>query len=445
MTKALPPPANTDAEMATLGSILLDPKALADVMDRIGVSDFYSTPHQLIYDACLEMWANERPIDLLTLQEALISRGDMSKVGGMEYLTRVMESVPSSANAEHYAGIVREHARRRQVIQAAQELARIAGNGWDQGHAAELYGRIALAIEGTEAAEAQSVSDILGGLEEIPEGIPTGIKELDNALGGLHRQDLILLASRPSVGKTSLALNILYRTCAEHRAMLHSLESSRQEIALSLLAMHTGHERQRYRCVRDEVWGDVSVGMGQLSGLRLVVDDRSGITAEQIRASVERASHRERLDLVVVDYLGLMGRAGKDRPVYELGEIARSMKQMARRFDIPVVLIVQLNRGNDRECRKPRLSDLRDSGELEQHADVVILLHDPVQFAQTDEEREKLENGWFDKRAGRHHAGHKGEVNIIIAKNRFGARPDFWIPFDARCLRFGSWETQQEF
>lgn len=441
-------PHNDEAEMALIGCLILSgAKAMPQVVDHVTPDDLYDDANRTIFRICREAWEADEPLDLLLLRSKLLEQNGLDKIGGMAYLQRLVEIVPSSANADRYARIVRESSRRRKIAIAATDLARIAGDGWDPGTASEIYGRLGAAVHDEPVQRAAAVADVLGAVKDQAEPMLIGMPELDNPLRGLHRQDLVLLASRPSVGKTSLALNILYRMCWTYRGLLHSLESSQQEIGFSLLSIAGGKERETYRGKLDEgMCAEISRGMADFSELRLLIDDRPGITIGEIAASAERlARSDDGLDVLVIDYLGLIAWAGNERPVYEIGKIARQAKMLARRFNIVVMLIVQLNRGNDKECRKPRLSDLRDSGELEQHGDVVIFLHDPIQFAEDDDEKERLENGWFDKRKGKHMPGHKGEVNVIIGKNRFGERRDFWIRFEARCLRFGNWEKQLEF
>ncbi|MBU6370514.1 MAG: replicative DNA helicase [Patescibacteria group bacterium] len=424
------PPQNSDAEIALLGSIMLRPEVLPEIMDMLVPESFYTGKHKIIFMAMQELYRRQEPIDLLTLSSKLKESGDLDRIGGASFLTEILGSVPSSSNAEHYAGIIQKKYVMRRLIEAAE---RIGNLGYDE--EAELLSILDQAeknlfdvtsknLSGKYVALKDILPEAMERLDKLHEskgqlrGIATGFNDLDNLLSGLQKSDLIILAARPSVGKTSLALDIVRHAAVKLGVptALFSLEMSAQQLIDRMLAAESNVNSWHLRSGQlrgDDVFDRIRSALEPLSKAPLFIDDQGSNNILKMRSIVRRLKHEKNLGLVVVDYLQLMAPVstkGNDNLVQQITEISHSLKQLAKEFDIPVVALSQLSRAVESRGGKPRLSDLRDSGSIEQDADVVIFIH-----------REANDDG----------GGKKQKAEILVEKHRNGPTGRVELFFDA--------------
>ncbi len=433
MTDDRTPPHNIDAEQATLGGMLLSKHAIPDVTDLLNPRDFYKPAHELIYTAILDLYACGDPVDAVTVSAELGRRGEIGKVGGVPYLHTLMGCIPTGANATYHAVIVREHAVRRRIIEAGT---RIAQMGWETDDGSDLP-----AIVDRVQAEAFGISDgglsvddpanvevFDGMLEEIDHGIehgvPTGFSDLDQLTKGLHPDQLIIIAARPALGKSTLALDLVRSISIKHRyaSAFFSLEMNRGELirrATSAEGRINLHHLSP-NCMTDEDWRRAGAVREQIVTAPIIIDDSPDLTVMRIRTKARRLKQRHDLRLIVVDYVQLMssGAARKfENRQAEVSAISRGLKLLAKELHLPVVMVAQLNRGPEqRTDKRPLLSDLRESGSLEQDADVVILLH-----------REDA----YDRESPR-----AGEADLIVAKHRNGPTATITVAFQGHYSRF---------
>ncbi|NOZ21589.1 MAG: replicative DNA helicase [Planctomycetes bacterium] len=438
------PPHNEEAEICVLGSMLLDNQCISDVLHVLGErghEHFYSAAHQSIYRTGVEIYDNKQALDLVLLQEELEKRDLLNKIGGIEYLTRVLESVPSAANADHYAEIVREKAVLRSLVSVSNSIQRMAyENTEDSSSVLDKAESLIFNVTQTGLTrDAISIDDLMrqtfdridqlqgGGMT----GIPTGFTDLDNKITGLKNAEFIILAARPSVGKTALCLNI-----AEHVALteklpvaLFSMEMSSVEIGLRLLCAHAKVDAHIMRTgtLPAEGWSALNLAVGDLSQAPMFVDDTPGLSTLELRAKARRLKAQHDICLIIVDYLQLMESGRMDGRQQEISEISRGLKALARELNIPVLALSQLNRGPEQgDGREPRLSDLRESGSLEQDADVVILLHRKI-LQEDDASIQAPQRGPTDK-----------VTDVIVAKQRNGPTGKIKLTFLPQFVRFES-------
>jgi replicative DNA helicase len=440
------PPQNIEAEVAVLGGIMIDPQAIVKIADILLPEDFYREEHRLIFLAALKLFENRKPIDVLTIVEELEKTKKLKEVGGAAYVSSLASSVASATNIRHYAEIVREKAVLRRIISAGTEIA-------DLGYK-ETYG-LAEIIDKAERKlfEVSSrflknnflhVSEILStSFDRIEKmhnegvtirGTPTGFTDLDNLLSGLQPSNLIILAARPSVGKTALALNIAENAAVDSRVpvAIFSLEMSRDELVDRMLCSQAGIDLWRLRTGRlsDEDFSKLSLAFGVLSEAPLYIDDTPMATVAEIRAKARRLSMElnRPLGLIVVDYLQLMhsGRNhGEESRVQEVSEISRGLKAMARDLEAPVLAISQLSRAvENRPDKRPQLADLRESGSIEQDSDVVIFIY-----------REEL----YDK-----NTENKNIAEILVRKHRNGPIGEVKLYFKPEYTRFFNLELHHK-
>jgi replicative DNA helicase len=437
------PPHSRDAERGVLGGVLRDPDVVPDV--RLHADDFYFDSHRRVWQAVGELAARRSPVDLVTLHERLRARGDLADVGGAEALADLWEAVATGANVGHHAKIVRDCAKARAVIHAANEILRDA---YDRVQSADELAALAerkmrqIAESGDDGEDPAPLPELvrqaLSDLDErcagrVPAGLDTGLSELDATLGGMRAGQLIVLGARPGAGKTALALALLAHVCRRSRVpgYLASLEMPRGEIVNRLLAMATGvnlHKITRGRVSAEDAERLAGATAPEVYGeTPLYVDDRAHSTSGRLHAQVRRMHRRHGVRFAAVDYLQLLtpidSREGR---VQQVGGMARDCKLIARDLEIPVLLLSQLNRQSEaRGDGKPKLSDLRESGEIEQHADAVILLH--VQPGQSD-----AQDCW--------------QVSALVAKNRNGPVGEVPLVYRRSCVRFenaaGTWDRR---
>lgn len=390
------PPQNIDSEKALLGSIMLRPEAMNDIMDIVSFESFYAEKHRTIYKMMLELFAKGEPIDLLTISTKLTDKGMIEQVGGMTYITELANSVPSSANIEFYARIVQKKSMMRRLIEVSEHISHIGYND-DQ----ELEELLDLAeqkiyavtnmsggnnkvIELKDAlGEAWERLDKLHKTKDELRGIPTGFREIDNKLGGLQKSDLIILAARPSMGKTSLALDIARQAATVYKVptIIFSLEMSSAQLVDRMMAADSRVDAWKLRTgklTQESEFAQIRDSMAKLANAPIFIDDRAANNIINMRSAARRIKSEKGLGLIVVDYLQLMAPTqsrNSDNMVQQVTEISRSLKHLAKELDVPVLALSQLSRAVEQRGGKPRLSDLRDSGSIEQDADVVMFIH----------------------------------------------------------------------
>jgi replicative DNA helicase len=427
------PPQNLEAEASVLGAMLLDTEAVGDVVQMLRSEHFYRSSHREIYSAIVTLYDNNQPIDLLLLKEELSRRNTLEKVGGGAYLAELVDTVPSSANAERYATIVRDKAAARRLIRAAAE---IQSQAYDESVPADVLldhsERAIFEVRGDRiAGTAVRIGDVLKStfdrIDDVAKGTVTGLEtgfyDLDEMTCGLQSSELIVLAARPSMGKTSLCLNIVEHVGVDLKkpVAVFSLEMARQQLAQNMLCSRARIDSHKLRkgYLADSEWPQLSRTVGVLSEGQIYIDDTPGLTALGLRAKARRLMAQQGIALVVVDYLQLMDAPGFDSRQQQISDISRSLKALARELEVPVVAVSQLNRSVEtREGHRPRMADLRESGAIEQDADVVLLLHRPDYYQETEDNR--------------------GKAELIISKQRNGPTGMVEMSFRREYMRFES-------
>lgn len=422
------PPQNLEAEMALLGSIMLRPEVLHDVGDIVNIDSFYSDKHRIIFDAMIELFSKRSPIDLLSVSARLKEKGWLDQVGGNTYLTELVNVVPSSANAVYYAQIVQKKYMMRRLIDAADH---VSGIGYDENTELEemldqaekkLFevtnfntSRKFVALK-DELDEAWERLDKLHTDGQGMRGIPTGFTDLDFKLAGFQKSDLIILAARPSMGKTALALDIARQTAVDHKTPvgIFSLEMSSQQLVDRMLAAQANVDAWKMRTgklSRQDDFESIREGLGKLSAAPIYIDDQPGNNILKMRSIARRLKAEHGLGLLIVDYLQLMvpTNVKTDNVVQQVTEISRSLKNLARELDVPVLALSQLSREVEKRGGRPRLSDLRDSGSIEQDADVVIFIHREDKY-KDEAERTNIAEILIEK----HRNGETGKVNLFF-------------------------------
>jgi replicative DNA helicase len=387
-------PQNIEAECGVLGSIIIDPEALIQVADFLQAEDFYRDAHRTIYEVILQLYEQREPADFITICDELERRNKLEQVGGAAYITSLINMVPTSGNIEYYGRIVERTAILRRLIHAAGEIAAVAYEETDADVAMEQAEKLIFNISQRHShAGFSSVGDILSDymvkLDQLHErrgsvvGVPTGFTDLDRLTGGLQKSDLIILAARPAVGKTSLALSLAHNSAVRHKrsVAIFSLEMSKEQLVQRLLSMDASIDQQRLRTgwIEDDEWDRIVYAMDTLSQATIWIDDTAGISTMEMRSKARRLQAEHGVDLIIVDYLQLMqsnvGGKRNDNRVQEVSEISRSLKGLARELDVPVLALAQLSRTvESRQSKVPQLSDLRESGCLA--GDTLIYLPD---------------------------------------------------------------------
>ncbi len=412
------PPQDLDAERSVLGGILIDPKAVTAVIDILEPEDFYKKEHRSIYEAILELAQDRHAVDLITLSGRLREKKMLEEIGGMSYLTSLVETVPTSSHIVHYANIVHKKRVLRDLISASYEISAL---GWEEDRnldeildeaeqklfrVSQKTGTPTLVHIKHDLKEAWDRIEKLHSGQKSLRGVPTGFAPLDDILAGLQRANLIILAARPSFGKTALALDIARHAAVEHKipVAIFSLEMSRAEVVDRFIAAQAPVNLWQLRTGRlpKESFELINEALDRLSRAHIFIDDTPSQTVLQIRAMARRMQAEQPLGLLVVDYLQLISPFKEaESVVQQVTEISRGLKSLARELDIPVLAVSQLSRAvESRPDKRPQLSDLRESGSIEQDADVVMLIHQPHRNKTTGPEENICE--------------------IIIAKHRNG-------------------------
>jgi replicative DNA helicase len=389
------PPQNNDAEMALLGSIMLRPESIHDIIDITFEDSFYSEKHRIIWRTMLELFGKSTPIDLLSLSSRLKEKNQIDLIGGSTYLTELVNTVPSSANIKHYAEIVHKKHMMRGLIDASEYISHL---GFDEaGDLEELLDKADKKLfEVTNFSGSRKFIELKDTLVEAWErlerlhqskgglrGVSTGFRELDDKLSGFQKSDLIILAARPSMGKTSLAMDIARQTAINHKTPvgIFSLEMSAQQLVDRMLAAESRVDAWKLRTGQLNIESEFSKirdSLDKLSKAPIYIDDQAANNILQMRSVARRLKREKGLGLIIVDYLQLMAPTNtraSDSMVQQVTEISRSLKHMARELEVPVLALSQLSRAVESRGGKPRLSDLRDSGSIEQDADVVMFIH----------------------------------------------------------------------
>jgi replicative DNA helicase len=429
-------PQNIEAECGVLGSILIDPEAIVQIADFLLSEDFYRTAHRIIYQIIIQLYEQHEPADYITICDELERHGKLEEVGGASYITSLINQVPTSGNVEYYGRIVERTAILRRLIHAAGQIAAIAYEDGDANIALDKAEQLIFAISQRHAradftALRDLLSDYMSKLDQLHErrgtivGVPTGFTDLDRLTGGLQKSDLIILAARPAIGKTSLGLSIAHNSAVKHghSIAIFSLEMSKEQLVQRLLSMDAGIDQQRLRTgwIEDDEWDRIIYAMGTLSEANIWIDDTPGISTMEMRSKARRLQAEHSVDLIIVDYLQLMqsvagGKRNENR-VQEISEISRNLKGLARELNVPVMALAQLSRQvESRQSKIPQLSDLRESGSIEQDADIVMFIY-----------REDVYNPDTER---------KNIADIIVAKHRNGPVGEVSLYFQASQTRF---------
>ena len=436
------PPHDLDAERALLGAIILKPDTLHDVSVTVYPESFYADKHAEVYRAVIEIFSHGDPVDLLSVSSRLKHNSQLERVGGAAYLTELIETVPAAGNAHYYAQLVQNKSMLRGLINAADEIAELGYSNPDNldetlDQAEKKVYSVTNSTTtqkfktiGNSLTEAWERFEHLSDNQDAMRGVPTGFNALDNLLAGLQKSDLIILAARPSMGKTTFALDLARNAALKFKQSvgIFSLEMSDQQLVDRLLAAEAGVDSWKLRTGKlknDREFEAVQSAMSRLSEASIHIDDQPGNNILKMRSAARRLHNEHGLDLLIVDYLQLMSPTAtkaSDSMVQQVTEISRSLKILAREIDVPVLALSQLSRAVEQRGGKPRLSDLRDSGSIEQDADVVMFIH-----------REDKINKESDR---------PNIAEILVEKHRNGPVGSCELYFDSDHVRFLNLDTQ---
>ena len=437
------PPQNIDAEKSLLGAVLIDEETLADISEHVTVKDFYEKRHSIIYGGMMRLYEKHKPVDLLTLTDELKRKKELDTVGGSVYLTELTNYVPTSAHAEAYAELVAQKAVRRRLIRASGEISELGYNEetttqelLEQAEA-ELFSVSDQSLKQDLVSIESILTESFDRMEELHRnkgalrGVRTGYRDLDNMTAGLQRSDLIILAARPAMGKTTLVTNLAYNvaTVAKQPVLFFSLEMSKEQLVDRMLADASGVDAWNIRTgnLSDDDFGKLSEAMGELAEAQIFIDDTPGLSVLEMRTKARRAMHEQPLGLVIVDYLQLMQGSGRDggNRVQEVSEISRGLKLIARELNVPVIALSQLSRSvESRSPQIPQLADLRESGSIEQDADIVMFIYREAYY-NPETERENI-------------------TDLFIAKHRNGPTGKVELYFHPERLRFTSLDRKHD-
>lgn len=429
------PPQNLEAEQSVLGSLLIDPDAIIKLGSFLKAEDFYRETHQMVYSAILSLHDRRQPSDVVTVTDELTRREQLDLVGGAAYLSSLINMVPTSVHVEHYGRIVERSAIMRRLIAAASEIAALAYQEREEvDEVIDEAERILFDVSQRRVGKSltpirEIIKDYYDRVEFLvehkdePSGVPTGFADLDRLLGGMQPSDLIIIAARPGVGKSSLATTIATAAALKHNAIvaIFTLEMSAEQLVQRMISSQSGIDSQRLRLghIEDREWDTFVRVSGTLSEAAVFIDDSPSPSPIELRTKARRLAAEYDLDLIIVDYLQLMqaGERRSENRVQEISFISRALKALARELNVPVLALSQLSRAvESRQDKKPVLSDLRESGSIEQDADVVMFIY-----------RDEL----YDGNTDRPHI-----ADIIIAKHRNGPTDTISLRFDPTLTRF---------
>ena len=426
-------PQSIEAEMSVLGAMILDNEVINLVIPILNKLSFYKTAHRELYQAIVDVYDKGQPVDLVVLREELKKRSLLEKVGGVEYLMELEEAVPTIGNVEYYANIVREKAIKRNLIEVAATIQKQSfEESTDTEYLLDASERAIFDITQKKFNTASTrlneiLKETFSRIENLHDrqsrltGLSAGFYDLDDITCGLQPSELIIVAARPSMGKTSLVLNIVEHVGVVEKkpVVIFSLEMSAQQVAQNMLCSHARIDAHKLRMgfLDDKQWSDLSYGLGSLSEAPIFIDDTPGLTVLEMRAKARRLKAQYDIQLVAVDYLQLMESSREENRQQEISVISRRLKSLARELKIPVIAVSQLNRSvESREGHRPRMSDLRESGSIEQDADVIVLLH---------------RDNYYDP-------DKDNTAELIIAKQRNGPTGVVKLTFLSHFMRFES-------
>ena len=441
--RAKVPPQNIDAEKSLLGAVLIDEEVLPDATEIVKAADFYDKTHQAIFDGMISLYEKHKPVDLLTLTDELKKKKQLEAVGGSSYLTELTNYVPTSAHAQAYADIVARCAVRRRLIKASADITELSYN--EDSEITELLGKAEAELfnvsDQSLKQDLTSMEEILNAsfdrLEELHKnkgairGLKTGYRDLDNKTAGLQKSDLIVIAARPAMGKTTLVTNLAYNaaTISKKAVLFFSLEMSKEQLIDRMLTDASGVDSWNIRTgnLSDDDFSKISDAMGEMAEAPIFIDDTPGMTVMEMRTKARRAAHDNELGMIIIDYLQLMQGSSRsnDNRVQEVSEISRGLKLIARELDVPVVALSQLSRSvESRNPQIPQLADLRESGSIEQDADLVMFIY---------------REDYYNPDTDRQHI-----TDLIIAKHRNGPTGKVELYFHPERLRFMSLDKGKE-
>lgn len=429
------PPHNNEAEQSVIGAVFLEPTALITAAEVLIPEDFYRVSHQKIFETMIALSDKGQPIDTLSVTEALSAKKELEDVGGISYITEIASAVPTAANIMHYAKIVEEKSLLRRLIRVATQIVEDGFTREDEVEAllSEAEKNMMEVSNRKNAGDFKHIKDVLVQTYDNIEllhtqqgevtGIPTGFTDLDRVTAGFQRNDLIIVAARPSVGKTAFALNIAQNvaTKTSENVAIFSLEMGADQLVTRILCAEGNIDAQVMRTgsLQAEDWGKLTMAMGSLSNAGIFIDDSSGIRVSELRSKCRRLQQEHGLGMVIIDYLQLISGSGKpgENRQQEVSEISRSLKGLARELEIPVIALSQLSRGvEQRQDKRPMMSDLRESGSIEQDADIVAFLY---------------REDYYDKETE-----NKDMIEIIIAKQRNGPTGTVTLAFAKEFNKF---------
>jgi replicative DNA helicase len=433
------PPHSIEAEMCLLASMMLDKEIVGSVVQIVDRDAFYQADHQILYDILLKLYEQNRPIDAVIVREELAKRQLLEEVGGTAYLAAILSSVPSAAHGAHYAGIVREKGLLRQLIFASNEILRDAYAPHEQADLVldKAEKRIFEIAEKKVGGSMTPLEDVLVEVFETIEsrgqrGLETGYFDLDDMMNGLQNGEMIIVAARPSMGKTAFAMNVIEHIAADSRmaCAVFSLEMSKQQLAQRMLCSRGQIDAHKLRkgMLQSHEYAHLANVVGELAKAPIWVDDSPGLTPLDLRAKCRRLKMQHDIKCIMIDYMQLMDNPGPESRQQQISEISRGVKAVARELSIPVICLSQLNRQSEgRDGHRPRMSDLRESGSIEQDADVIMLLHreDYYRMSEPDFQPDNI-------------------AEIIIAKQRNGPTGTVKLTFLNKTTRFENLSTQSD-
>lgn len=432
-------PHSLEAEQSLLGCILMDPVIQVEIGSQISEEDFYSESHKYIFGAMESIIKENQPVDLVTLSDALEKRGELDQVGGIEYINQLTNVLPSSANYQRYVEIVRRDSMLRKLIKGSAEIIEESGKSMDELSALSFAEKTIYDISNTADTSSMKkigsiIPDVMTKLDELSKdkssyrGIKTGFKGLDNKLNGLHNSDLIILAARPAVGKTSLAMNIVEQVALQgYTCAVFSLEMGKEQLVQRMMCSVAGVSMEnalKGRMSKTE-WLKIAKAREILSNSKIYIDDSAAVTPRELLSKCRRLKRKSGLDLVMVDYIQLMSsdaKKGEDNRQQEISNISRNLKILAKELNVPVIALSQLSRAVESRKGRPQLADLRESGAIEQDADIVLFIHRPDKNA-TEKE---IAEGKVKQNV----------AEIIIEKHRNGPTGVVELYFMGECTKF---------
>jgi replicative DNA helicase len=437
------PPQNVEAEQSVLGAVLLDNSTMPVTLELLSHEDFYKDSHRRIFIAMTDLFDKSEPIDIITLTEHLKRKNDLEVIGGSQYLTSLATMVPTSANIRYHSKIVREKAMLRGLLRSVTDIARnVYDNELDPEELIDYAEKTVFDLSDKRIKVSfvtlkEVIKDSFQMIEQLYDrketvtGIPSGFRQLDELTTGFQKSDLIIVGGRPSMGKTAFSLNIAQHVGVhlQEPVAIFSLEMSKEQLAFRMLcseAMVDSNKIRKGIINKKDDWHKLTSAAGKLAGAPIFIDDSAGLTALEMRAKARRLKAEHGLGMIIVDYLQLMrGRGNVERREQEISEISRSLKALAKELRVPVVALSQLNRGvENRTDKKPTLADLRESGAIEQDADVIIFLYrDEVYRKDRDD--------------------NKGKAEIIVAKQRNGPIGEITLTFLSQCTRFENYADME--